>query len=94
MTFYLHLLNGENESNESYQVTLTTNWIFHTNKDLCFCFVNPVFEFVKKQTGKNVFYIAIDETILPTQEILENLSALEELVMVSDGTLWEVHTAL
>lgn len=82
MTFYLHLLNGENESNESYQVTLTTNWIFHTNKDLCFCFVNPVFEFVKKQTGKNVFYIAIDETILPTQEILENLSALEELVMV------------
>lgn len=23
MTFYLHLRNGENESNESYQVTLT-----------------------------------------------------------------------
>lgn len=82
MTFYLHLLNEENESNENYKVTMTTNWIFHSSKDLCFCFVNPVFEFVKKQTGKNVFYIAIDETILPTQEMLEELSALEELVMV------------
>lgn len=82
MTFYLHLCNGENESNESYQVTLTLNWIFHSKKDLCFCFVNPVFEFVKKQTGKDVFYIAIDETILPSQKMLEELSALEELVMV------------
>ena len=82
MTFYLHLLNGENESNENCKVTITTNWIFHSSKDLCFCFVNPVFEFVKKQTGKNVFYIAIDETILPTQKMLEELSALEELVMV------------
>ena len=82
MTFYLHLSNGENESNESYQVTLTLNWIFHSKKDLCFCFVNPVFEFVKKQTGKDVFYIAIDETILPSQKMLEELSALEELVMV------------
>ncbi len=82
MTFYLHLRNGENESNESYQVTLTLNWIFHSKKDLCFCFVNPVFEFVKKQTGKDVFYIAIDETIIPSQKMLEELSALEELVMV------------
>lgn len=82
MTFYLHLRNGENESNESYQVTLTLNWIFHSKKDLCFCFVNPVFEFVKKQTGKDVFYIAIDETILSSQKMLEELSALEELVMV------------
>lgn len=82
MTFFLHLCNGENESNESYQVTLTTNWIFHSNKDLCFCFVNPVFEFVRNETRKEVFYIAIDESILPTQGMLEELSALEELVMV------------
>lgn len=56
--------------------------MFTSCKDLCFCFVNPVFEFVKKQTGKDVFYIAIDETILPSQKMLEELSALEELVMV------------
>ena len=82
MTFYLHLRNGENESNENYQVTMNSNWIFHTKKDLCFCFANPIFEFVKEKTGKDVFYFNIDERILPSQKILEELSALEELVMV------------
>lgn len=82
MKFFLHLTNGENESNENYHITFTTNWIFHSEKDLCFCFVNPVFEYVKQQTGKNVFYVAIDDTILPSEQMLEELSALEELVMV------------
>ena len=82
MTFFVHLLNEENESNESCSVTLTTDWIFHSCKDLCFCFVSSVFETVRKMTGKEVFYSAIDESIIPTQEMLENLSALEELVMV------------
>lgn len=82
MTFFLHLCDGENESNESYQITLTTDWIFHSNKDLCFCFVNPVFEFVRNTTGKKVFYRAIDESIIPTQEMLEDLSVFEDVVMV------------
>ncbi len=82
MTFCLHLKTGDNESNESFQITLTTDWYFHSNKDLCFCFVNPVFEYVKSQTGKDVFFLAIDESMLPTQKTLEDLSALEELIMV------------
>lgn len=82
MTLYLHLKNGENESNENYEVKLSPNWIFHSKKDICFCFVNPVFERVKQETGKEVFYIANDDSILATKEILESLSALEELVMV------------
>ena len=82
MTFFVHLFNGENKSDESYSVTLTTDWIFHSCKDLCFCYVNPVFEFVRKKTGREVFYFAIDESIIPTQEKLETLSALEEVVMV------------
>lgn len=82
MIFYLHLKNGDNESSENYKITYTTKWFFHSSKDLCFCFVNPVFEFVKKQTGKDVFYRPIEEDIIPTEEMLEDLSALEELVMV------------
>ena len=81
-TFYIHLMNGVNESNENYKVTMETDWFFHPHKDLCFCFINPVFEYVKAQTGKDVFYIAIDEKSLPTKEILDSLSAIEELVMV------------
>lgn len=82
MRFLLHLKNGENESRENFEITYTTNWIFHSQKDLCFCFVNQVFEQVKQLTGKDVFYVAIDDSIVPTEEILAGLSALEELVMV------------
>lgn len=82
MKFYLHLSDGDGGSDENYQVTLSTEWVFHSTKDICFCFVNPVFELIKERTGKNVFYIAIDDAIVPTQAELESLSALEELVMV------------
>lgn len=82
MTFYLHLCTGERESNENYKVTYATQWHFHSNKDLCFCFINPVFESVKNSTGKDVFYIANNNSILATKQKLNELSALEELVMV------------
>lgn len=82
MTFYLHVRTGENASSENYQVTYKTNWIFHSTKDLCFCFINPVFQEVKNRTGKDVFYVADDDTVVATPEKLEELSALEELVMV------------
>lgn len=82
MTFHLHLKTGEKESSENFQVTYATNWIFHSTKDLCFCFINPVFQEVKNRTGKDVFYIANDNSIVATYEKLEELSAIEELVMV------------
>lgn len=82
MTFYLHLKTGENASDENYRVTYATTWIFHSTKDLCFCFINPAFQEVKNKTGKEVFYIANDKSIIATPEKLNELSALEELVMV------------
>lgn len=82
MTFYLHLKTGEKSSTENYQVTYATSWVFHSTKDLCFCFINPVFQEVKNRTGKDVFYIANDNSVVATPQKLEELSALEELVMV------------
>ena len=82
MTFFLHLKTGETSSDENYQVIYQTNWIFHSTKDLCFCFINPLFEEVKKRTGKEVFYTTNEKSIVATQQKLEELSALEELVMV------------
>lgn len=82
ITFHLHLETKENCSEENYQVTLTTKWIFHSSKDLCFCFINPLLNKVKNDTGKNVFYIPIDSSIVATDKTLEELTALEELLMV------------
>lgn len=42
----------------------------------------PVFEMVKQAYGKDVFFMANDESIMATKEKLKDLSALEELVMV------------
>ena len=82
VSFYLHLSDENGEANGNYKVTLQTNWFFHSSKDLCFCFINPLFESVKEKTGKNVFYISIDNSIIATPDKLAQLSALEELTMV------------
>lgn len=82
MTFLLHLKDSDGSAKENFRVTYKANWIFHSTKDLCFCFVNPLFEQVKNNTGKDVFYIANDASIVATPQKLNELSALEELVMV------------
>ena len=63
-------------------MTLSTRWIFHSTKDLCFCFINPLLAEVERITGKKVFYIANDDSVIATPKKLEELSALEEVVMV------------
>ena len=82
MTFFLHLKDADGSSKENYQVTYAANWIFHSKYDLCFCFINPVLEEVKRRTGKEVFFAANDNSIVATIDKLNELSALEELVMV------------
>lgn len=80
--FLLHLKEENGESNSSVGIQMNAHWFFHSTKDLCFTFVNPVFESVKNRYGKDVFYIANDASIIATKEKLKDLSALEELVMV------------
>ena len=82
MTFHLHLKADDGSPAGNYKVTYQTDWIFHPTKDLCFCFINPVFEYVKNTTGKNIYYVTNDESVIATKQKLEELSALEELVMV------------
>lgn len=82
MTFYLHLKNENNSPSENYKVSYKCNWIFHSSKDLCFCFVNPLFEEVKQKTGKEVFVIPVNDSIIATPQDMEELSAIEELIMV------------
>lgn len=81
-TFQVHIKDSSDESNSNLMVTYNTKWIFHSNKDICFCYANPLFEEVKRIHNKEVFYIANDESLIYNQENLEKLSAIEELVMV------------
>lgn len=82
VTFYIHILDQNNEPNENIRITYQTHWFFHTTKDICFCFANPLFEKLRQEKQKEVFLIANDENLIPNQVKLEELRALEELVMV------------
>lgn len=82
MKFLLHLANNDETSSENFEVTFGTNWLFHPTQNICFCFVNPLFEEVKRLTGKSVYYIATDETLIYNEDKLKSLSSLEPVVMV------------
>lgn len=82
MTFFVHLDDGSHGTSESFRVTYAAKWVFHPTHDLCFCFAVPVFRAVKQVTGKDVFYIANDMSIMATPEKLRDLRAVEPITMV------------
>lgn len=93
MTFTLHLCEETKRDepiNSFFKVTFQTKWFFHSKHDLCFTFVNPLFEEVHKRTGKYVYSIPITADIIYDSKKLEELSALEQVVMVGyPNGLWD-----
>jgi hypothetical protein len=88
--FFLHTKNGDLPDAEKLEISLKENWIFHPDQDLCFCFVNPLLQQIKSQKQKNIFYIAITEDLIFDNEKLEELSAIEDVVMVGyPQGLWD-----
>ena len=66
-------------------------WIFHPDPktDLCIMPINPIFELVRQQ-GHNPFYISLHNDIIPSKEQLNDLTALEDIIMIGypDG-IWD-----
>lgn len=66
-------------------------WIPHPNTeiDLCIMPLAPLFTEAQKQ-GKSVFHKQFDEGLLPSQQLLTELTALEEVLMVGYPVgLWD-----
>ena len=80
--FSLHINSSDENSNENLSCEYTVDWFSHPKYDLCFTFFNPIFEDIQNKTGKQVFYIPVDESILASQVQLNELSQLEEVVMI------------
>ena len=88
--FYLHLKNGNAPDNEALSISFNTDWHFHQNQDLCFCFVNPLFEQIKTLKQKEIFYTSITENLIWEDKKLVDLNAIEEVIMVGyPGGLWD-----
>lgn len=90
VTFFLHTKSGTSVIDENLQITFNTEWFFHKSKDLCFCFANPLFEQIKSQIGKDIFFIPVTENLIPDISKLQELSAIEEVIMVGyPNGLWD-----
>ena len=87
---YLHLKSGELPDDENINVSFKTDWHFHQDQDLCFCFVIPLFEEVKQNKHKEIYYTPITEELIWDNFKLEGLSAIEDVVMVGyPNGLWD-----
>lgn len=81
VAFQLHLKNGDIPE-EKININFNTEWHFHPEQDLCFCFANPLFEQINSIKQKRVFYIPTSEKLIWTEAELGQLSAIEDVVMV------------
>lgn len=90
INLFLHAKNGDEPDDEKLNVSFNTDWYFHEDQDLCFCFVAPLFEQIKTEKRKDVFYIPIKENLIWNDKKLEELSAIEDVVMVGyPNGLWD-----
>ena len=88
--FYLHIKNGDFPDDDSLNISFVTDWYFHPDQDLCFCFVAPLFQQIKKQAKKDVYYNPVNEDLIWNNKKLEDLSAIENVVMVGyPNGLWD-----
>lgn len=83
VNFCLHLKNKE-WNIEKENITYNTEWFFHEDEsiDLCFTFAYWLFEQIKSNLWKEVYYTYIEEELIFDNEKLLSLSAIEELIMV------------
>jgi V8-like Glu-specific endopeptidase len=68
-----------------------SRWINHPENevDLCILPIGPVIQQVES-LGIKLFFIALDKSLIPTSEKLEELSAIEEITMIGyPNGLWD-----
>lgn len=93
--FHLHLSQNPDSvptTHTGFEVPdFEKHWIGHPSADvdLCVMPIAPLLRFSEQQ-GKKLFYIPMDEQLLPTAGDLANLMAIEEVVMVGyPNGIWD-----
>lgn len=75
----------------TYEVDFEKMWIFHpdANVDLCVLPINPLLE-AAKQMGNKLFFRTLDNSLIPTNENLKSLDAIESIIMIGyPNGLWD-----
>jgi len=88
--FLLHVKNQNEPYDEKIKISFNPDWHFHPSHDLCFCFVASLLHELKKTKEKDIFYIPLTMNFIWDNHKLEELSALEDVVMVGyPNGLWD-----
>jgi hypothetical protein len=82
VNFTLHIKDANNLTSENIDIELNAQWIFHPTKDLCCTFLQPLLSQIKEQKQKEIFYIPLREDLIWTDSKLEELQAVEDILMV------------
>lgn len=86
--------NGEPVNNKHHTINITdfeNIWIPHDSPDVDLCIL-PIAQLLKETKKKNIdlFYIALTISNIPTKEDLEDLTALEEVIMIGyPNGIWD-----
>lgn len=93
ISFSVHIKENDIPTNENILITHQAQWFEHPTLDLCCTLVNPLFMEFQAETGKEIFYLPLPESLMWTYSDLTNLSAMEDVVMVGYPIgLWdEIH---
>lgn len=88
--FFVHTKNGSAPANKNISIVFETDWYFHPSQDLCFCFIAPFLQELKTQKNEEAFYFPVTEDLIWSDKKLEELSAIEDIVMVGyPNGLWD-----
>lgn len=93
ISFSVHIKENDIPTNENILITHQAQWFEHPTLDLCCTLVNPLFMEFQAETGKEIFYLPLPESLMWIYSDLTNLSAMEDVVMVGYPIgLWdEIH---
>lgn len=79
--FSLHT-SLEHQPEDNINVVFKTQWLFHDKFDLCFCLAGPLLNKIKSQERKEIYFTPITEDLIWDNKKLEELSAIEDVVMI------------
>lgn len=81
--FFLHIKENDLPVDSYMEVEYVADWIFHndSNIDLCCMPLAPLLHNIKKERSQEIFFIPITEDIIWSNEKLDELQAVEDVLM-------------
>ena len=82
--FFLHIKENESPAGSYMEVEYIADWVFHNNStiDLCCMPLAPLLHNIKEKRSKEIFFIPITEDIIWSNEKLNELQAVEDVLMI------------